>query len=323
MTTQPSAILLDVGGVFLLPSRSHIRSALQLVGHSVAEDSTIDRAHYQAVRAFPMDLEAGEYMGPYWTEYLEVYARAVGVGEDLLEEAVEHLRNEYVTGWLWSHLIEGSKDGLAALAATGVPVGVVSNSDGTIERRLAEMALLQVGPGAGVEVRCVIDSGTVGVEKPDPRIFELALDRLVSHFDYPTAVRRAEFRPHFPHRGVIVDREAGVVLKMDRHRYVGRAYLGREQLDGTARGKLYRQERLDLRSERFYWVDTLFELPEVNLLAELVELQRRKLLEPLLSAHFVEFLFRHGGHRAIAGQLPLRFCHLQPRVWPCRPCCWW
>jgi HAD superfamily 5'-nucleotidase-like hydrolase len=112
-------------------------------------------------------------------------------------------------------------------------------------------------------------------------IFELALDRLVRHFDYPTAVRHAEFRPHFPHRGVIVDREAGVVLKMDRHRYVGRAYLGREQLDGTARGKLYRQERLDLRSERFYWVDTLFELPEVNLLAELVELSHRgKLADP-------------------------------------------
>jgi HAD superfamily 5'-nucleotidase-like hydrolase len=111
-------------------------------------------------------------------------------------------------------------------------------------------------------------------------IFELALDRLVSHFDYPSVVRHAEFRPHFPHRGVIVDREAGVVLKMDRHRYVGRAYLGRELLDGNARARLYRQERLDLRSERFYWVDTLFELPEVNLLAELVELAKRKLLEP-------------------------------------------
>jgi HAD superfamily 5'-nucleotidase-like hydrolase len=111
-------------------------------------------------------------------------------------------------------------------------------------------------------------------------IFELALDRLVSHFDYPAVVRHAEFRPHFPHRGVIVDREAGVVLKMDRHRYVGRAYLGREQLDGAARSRLYRLERLDLRSERFYWVDTLFELPEVNLLAELVELSRRRQLSP-------------------------------------------
>ena len=111
-------------------------------------------------------------------------------------------------------------------------------------------------------------------------IFELALDRLVSHFDYPPVVRHAEFRPHFPHRGVIVDREEGVVLKMDRHRYVGRAYLGRELLDGKARSRLYRAERLDLRSERFYWVDTLFELPEVNLLAELVELSRRKQLAP-------------------------------------------
>jgi 5'-nucleotidase len=49
-------------------------------------------------------------------------------------------------------------------------------------------------------------------------IFELALDRLVAHHGYPAGVRRAEFRPHFPHRGLIVDRDMGVVLKMDRHR---------------------------------------------------------------------------------------------------------
>jgi HAD superfamily 5'-nucleotidase-like hydrolase len=110
-------------------------------------------------------------------------------------------------------------------------------------------------------------------------IFELALDRMVAHLGYPGTVRRAEFRPHFPHRGLIVDREAGVVLKMDRHRYVGRAYLGREQLERRERSRLYRQDRLDLRSERFYWVDTLFELPEVNLFAELVEMARRKQLE--------------------------------------------
>jgi 5'-nucleotidase len=111
-------------------------------------------------------------------------------------------------------------------------------------------------------------------------IFSLSLDRMVSKGGYPAAIRRrAEFRPHFPHRGLIVDREAGVVLKMDRHRYVGRAYLGRELLDRAERSRLYRQERLDLRSERFYWVDTLFELPEVNLLAELVEMARRGQLE--------------------------------------------
>ncbi|HEX6302239.1 MAG TPA: HAD family hydrolase [Acidimicrobiia bacterium] len=178
MTTTPSAVLLDVGGVFLLPSRAHIRSALQNVGHAVVDDSAIDRAHYVSVRVFPMDLEGDESMGPLWTDYLDTYARSLEVNEELVPEAIEHLRNEYVTGALWSQVIDGSVDGLAELVDTGVPVGIVSNSDGTIERKLREMGILQVGPGDGVEVRCVIDSGGVGVEKPDPRIFDFALEVL-------------------------------------------------------------------------------------------------------------------------------------------------
>jgi len=178
MNSVPTAILLDVGGVFLLPSRSHIRTALDQVGHSPTDDGAIDRAHYVAVRVFPMDLEASEFLGPHWTEYLKSYARSLGVDSAVLPEAVEHLRNEYVTGLLWSHQIEGSKEGLEKLVATGVPVGIVSNSDGTIATRLAEMEITQVGPGPGIAIRCLVDSGQVGVEKPDPRIFDHALEAL-------------------------------------------------------------------------------------------------------------------------------------------------
>lgn len=178
MSSQPTAILLDVGGVFLLPSHAHIRSALDRVDHTVADGADIDRAHYESVRVFPMDLDPGEYMGPYWTEYLQSYARSVGVGEDRVEEAVEHLRSEYMAGGLWSRVIDGSQDGLRKLVDTGVPVGIVSNSDGTVEARLEEMGILQVGSGAGVEVRCLVDSGNVGVEKPDPSIFDHAFEML-------------------------------------------------------------------------------------------------------------------------------------------------
>ncbi|MDX1631069.1 MAG: HAD-IG family 5'-nucleotidase [Thermoanaerobaculia bacterium] len=110
-------------------------------------------------------------------------------------------------------------------------------------------------------------------------IFELSVDRLVDRLGYSPAIRRAEFRPGFPHRGLIVDREAGTVLKMNRHRYVSRAYLGRERLARDERARLYRKDRLNLRSDRFYWVDTLFELPEVNLFGELVELGERGALD--------------------------------------------
>lgn len=178
MPDHPSAVLLDVGGVFLLPSRQMISEALARIGHQVPTSSLIDRAHYLGVRVFPMDLDPGEWMGPYWNDYLDTYARSLDVPGDLVEDAVEHLRNQYMTGELWRHVIDGSKQGLADLVDTGVPVGIVSNSDGTVEARLAEDEVLQVGPGPGVEVRCVVDSGKVGVEKPDPRIFDYALETL-------------------------------------------------------------------------------------------------------------------------------------------------
>lgn len=178
MTTKPEAVLLDVGGVFLLPSRDHIRAALGQIGHVVSDDEAIDRAHYVATRVFPMDLGDEEFMGPYWNEYLEAYARALEVDEASIPEAVEHLRNEYVTGGLWSHEIPGAREGLRRLSDTGVVVGVVSNSDGTIGGRLAEKGILQVGEGDGVSVQCLVDSGAVGVEKPDPRIFDYALETL-------------------------------------------------------------------------------------------------------------------------------------------------
>ena len=101
--------------------------------------------------------------------------------------------------------------------------------------------------------------------------FTLALDRLVDR-GYPEKVLQAEFRPHYPHRGLIVDREKGTILKMNRHRYVGRAFLGRRLLNREERSQLYRRGPLDLSSERFYHVDTLYEVPEVNLYVELAEL---------------------------------------------------
>jgi FMN phosphatase YigB (HAD superfamily) len=45
-------------------------------------------------------------------------------------------------------------------------------------QRLTQLELCQVGPGIGVEIECVVDSGNVGVMKPDPRIFEAAIDLL-------------------------------------------------------------------------------------------------------------------------------------------------
>jgi putative hydrolase of the HAD superfamily len=105
------------------------------------------------------------------------------VPPDLLEEVHRHLDSEFADAALWYREAPGCREGLAALAATGVRLGIVSNADGMIGERLRTREILQVGPGVGIEVACVIDSGAVGVMKPDPRIFRLALDAMAVDAD--------------------------------------------------------------------------------------------------------------------------------------------
>jgi FMN phosphatase YigB (HAD superfamily) len=67
--------------------------------------------------------------------------------------------------------MEGSPAALAGVRALGLRSAVVSNSDGRAERHLRDW-------GVFGELEFVVDSALVGVEKPDPRIFRIALDRL-------------------------------------------------------------------------------------------------------------------------------------------------
>jgi HAD superfamily hydrolase (TIGR01509 family) len=69
----------------------------------------------------------------------------------------------------WTLVPEGLPSALALLRAGGVRVVVVSNSEGTLAGVLRSV-------GLGDAFDHVIDSGLVGVEKPDPAIFRFALD---------------------------------------------------------------------------------------------------------------------------------------------------
>lgn len=105
--------------------------------------------------------------------------------------------------------------------------------------------------------------------------FERTLKRLVERHGYPKKILDAEMRADFARRGLMIDKEAGMVLKMNRHRYVGRAYHGRHALGRDERAELYRREPINPGSPRFYLVDTLFELPEVDIFSEVVEMSRQ------------------------------------------------
>lgn len=95
-------------------------------------------------------------------------ARSTGDLDAIAESLAAELKTEVPTRRLWSRVLPGVPEALAALRGAGLRLVVVSNSDGTIARGLDEA-------GLGGWLDAVVDSAVVGVEKPDPRIFQVAL----------------------------------------------------------------------------------------------------------------------------------------------------
>ncbi|GAB4208619.1 MAG: HAD-IG family 5'-nucleotidase [Sandaracinaceae bacterium] len=87
----------------------------------------------------------------------------------------------------------------------------------------------------------------------------------------PESLLSARFDASFPIRGVHVDRKLGHVVKMDRYRYVKRAYHGYAELSRDERRRLYHSRPVHVGTKRFHWVDTLYALPEVAVYAGAIE----------------------------------------------------
>jgi HAD superfamily hydrolase (TIGR01509 family) len=71
---------------------------------------------------------------------------------------------------LWSVPARGAAATLERLRDDGYELAVISNSDGSVAAMLERLGLARF-------LRFALDSRVVGVEKPDPRIFRMALDR--------------------------------------------------------------------------------------------------------------------------------------------------
>ncbi len=181
--SQVSAILLDAGGVLVFPEPDRLLPRLRAAG--VDPDlAALERAHYRAMAI--QDAEASPpVQASWWRNYLLGYVAACGVAQDraeLLATEMAHGTREHG----WTHVGRGAMDGLRAVAALGLPMGVVSNSDGSVEGDLRRLGVCHVpdpsdghGPPAhGVPLGVILDSAVVGVAKPDPAIFRIALDAL-------------------------------------------------------------------------------------------------------------------------------------------------
>jgi HAD superfamily 5'-nucleotidase-like hydrolase len=108
-------------------------------------------------------------------------------------------------------------------------------------------------------------------EKLEQLSISLTLEKLCAKHGYPESIKALTYDPRWAIRGLMVDRLNGHVFKMDRHAYVGRCYHGFRELDHDQRRAAYRNEKINLSSDRFEWIDTLFGLPEAVMYTTLVD----------------------------------------------------
>lgn len=167
---EMSAVLLDVGGVLLIPDPTLLAEIFApYVGR--IEPAAVVRAHYLAMT------RADDGVDHRWEAYREELAVACGVpaGQAAAAAAAHRERSRDADLWTWP--IPGARAALGALGRL-CRLGIVSNAEGTVEAKLARAGMAQVGAGAGVPVEIIVDSHLVGVRKPDPAIFAIALDAM-------------------------------------------------------------------------------------------------------------------------------------------------
>lgn len=165
------AVLFDVGGVITLPDPVAFGTALAPLG-ATATLVDLVRAHYVGMRAHATSEREGREV---WLDYIEAYLDVAGVPGDRRHDGRAAFSRVF-GHFCWRFPVVETVTAMERLAAVGARLGVVSNATGQVEALIAGLGLCQVGPGGGVPVEVVVDSGVVGVEKPDPAVFAPALE---------------------------------------------------------------------------------------------------------------------------------------------------
>ena len=106
----------------------------------------------------------------YWGAYLQVLMERIRAPETDHERLIGLVGKGFRDIQTWSQVFPETPPLLDKLRAKGYFLGVISNSVGTIEEQLNRVDL-------GRRFETILDSAIVGVEKPNPEIFRMAVAR--------------------------------------------------------------------------------------------------------------------------------------------------
>jgi len=164
-------LFLDAGGVLCHPSWTRVSAALAAEGVIVSTE-TLAAAEPLAKR----DIDRATVIGATddakrgWLYFNRVLEHADVAVNEATDAALALLREYHRQHNLWEFVPTDVKPALQQFRALGLRLVVVSNANGRLRHLFDRVGLSQF-------FDVVLDSYEWGVEKPDPRLFRLALEQ--------------------------------------------------------------------------------------------------------------------------------------------------
>lgn len=165
-----TTVFLDAGGVLVTPNWQRVSAALLAYGVHVTPGA-LGSADPLARRDIDLGLGAAASDQQRGWGYFNLVLEHCGMAPSPATiAALEDLQRYHAERNLWENVPEGVPAALDRLRAMGLKLAVVSNANGKLKQLFARLDLAR-------RFDVMLDSAEEGVEKPAPRIFELALER--------------------------------------------------------------------------------------------------------------------------------------------------
>lgn len=176
LVTDVDLLCLDAGNTVIFLDHARLAELVRAAGHDTTAEALV-RAEGEA-KVLAEDGALLDVPWAYrdrpgaigWGRMVGTIALRAGLPEANVAALLDAAWPVHEKKNLWWKVPEGMGDALDAMRARGVHVAIISNSEGMLDRLFTELDVLR-------HFDLVVDSGKVGVEKPDPRIFQIALAR--------------------------------------------------------------------------------------------------------------------------------------------------
>lgn len=162
------AVTFDFGQV--LASLDPVYLAEKLASRDLVVDpARLDGAMAAGWEAYGVALRTGGHGSSAWKTFIRTVVQGGGVTPS--EEVLAFLFDDQKPRNLWRRPIAGMIDLAREIRAAGIPVGIVSNSEGALAALVATL-------GWSSDFPIIADSGVLGLEKPKRAIFDWTAERL-------------------------------------------------------------------------------------------------------------------------------------------------